>query len=73
MKRFSYACTRYCAFLRRNVVMSGYYNRYGEKTMDCLNRFECDFDKLGCRNGLLSTDNSEKKMNCDIKAHENMS
>lgn len=63
MDNHSDAVLRYCPHIGQNVVMEERREKQGMRHYECLNKSECDYDRLGCRNLLLAgvNDKSEAK------------
>ena len=54
MREFGNAMLRYCPQLKQNVIME-VRPAHGDKSkcLECLNKCDCEYDKLGCRNLLI--------------------
>lgn len=64
MRDFGNATLRYCPQLGQNVIMEERRGQGGKtKCLECLNKRDCGYDKLGCRNLLIeySMANAEEK------------
>lgn len=54
MRDFGNATLRYCPQLKQNVIMEERRGRgEKEKFLECLNKCDCGYEKLGCRNLLI--------------------
>lgn len=53
MREFKYASVRYCPHLGYNVIMEGRFTEGGGFKLECLNKEDCGYREMGCRNLLL--------------------
>ena len=58
MRDFGNATLRYCPQLKQNVSMEERHGQGKGKFLECLNKCDCGYERLGCRNLLI--ERSEK-------------
>lgn len=63
MRESNYICLRYCPQLQHNVIMEGRVTQGGFR-LECLNKEDCGYREMGCRNLLLQN----RAIKSDIRA-----
>ena len=54
MRELKYASVRYCPHLGHNVIMEGSLGDGGSLNWECLNKGDCGYLEMGCRNMLVN-------------------
>lgn len=66
MRELKYASVRYCPHLGHNVIIEGRLGDGGGLRWECLNKDDCGYREMGCRNMLLNN----QSIKSDVKHTE---